>query len=170
MNPCPCGYLGDSNGRCRCSPERVLRYRSRISGPLLDRLDMHIELARVPIEALRAPVTDIEPSSAVASRVTAAREIQMARQGTTNGKLLNRQIEKVCRVTRAAASVLEKATVALGLSARAHHRILKVARTIADLAGMAQIETAHIGEAVALRRLDRVRVNAAVVAAPAANE
>jgi len=155
MNPCPCGYLGDPNGRCRCIAERVQQYRARISGPLLDRLDMHIELSRVPIEALRMPAGDIEQSSAVARRVQQAREVQLARQGTTNGKLQTRQIEQFCRATRAAGTLLEKATAKLSLSARAHHRILKVARTIADMAGATPIDAAHVGEAIALRRLDR---------------
>jgi magnesium chelatase family protein len=170
MNPCPCGYLGDPNGRCRCIAERVQQYRARISGPLLDRLDMHIELSRVPIEALRMPPGDIEPSSAVARRVESTREVQLVRQGTTNGKLHNRQIEQFCRATRAAAALLDKATTALCLSARAHHRILKVARTIADLAGATQIDIAHIGEAISLRRLDRATANPSVIASPVANE
>jgi magnesium chelatase family protein len=155
MNPCPCGYLGDPSGRCRCTAEAVARYRQRISGPLLDRLDMHVELSRLPIEAMRAALTQIEPSAAVARRVAVARERQLARQGVTNSRLSNRQIEQFCRTTRSALEMLDQATVTLGLSARAHHRVLRVARTIADLAGATQIDTAHISEAIALRRLDR---------------
>ena len=101
------------------------------------------------------PAGDIEQSSAVARRVQQAREVQLARQGTTNGKLQTRQIEQFCRATRAAGTLLEKATAKLSLSARAHHRILKVARTIADMAGAAPIDVAHVGEAIALCRLDR---------------
>jgi magnesium chelatase family protein len=171
MNPCPCGHLGDPLGRCRCTAEKVLLYRARISGPLLDRLDMHIELSRVLPETLRTPVASIEPSAAVARRVAACREVQLNRQGIANARLHGRQIEQSCRTTRAAEILLETATTALGFSARAHHRILKVARTIADLTGEVQIDVAHIGEAVALRRLDRASGQGGAVSAPsAANE
>lgn len=157
MNPCPCGYLGDVQGRCRCTAEKVERYRARISGPLLDRLDMHIEVPRVPVELMRMKSAQIEPTAAVASRVHRARELQCARQGMTNAKLSNRGVEQFCRATRQAETMLERAATMLGLSARAHHRILKVARTIADLADTADIGTAQISEAIALRRLDRGR-------------
>lgn len=161
MNPCPCGYLGDTQGRCRCTLEKVQRYRARISGPLLDRLDMHIEVPRVPIELMRVKSGEIEPSAAVAARVHCARELQCARQGMTNAKLGNRGVEQFCRATRQADALLERAATTLGLSARGHHRILKVARTIADLAGAMEIGVGHISEAIALRRLDRGRMNGA---------
>ncbi len=157
MNPCPCGYLGDSGGRCRCTAERVERYRSRISGPLLDRLDMHVEMPRVSLDMLRTPSSSIEPSEAVAERVRSARETQIERQGTANARLTNREIERYCRLEPAARSLIERAVTSLGLSARAHHRVLKLARTIADLAGSAEIEAAHVSEAIGLRRLDRSR-------------
>lgn len=160
MNPCPCGYLGDTQGRCRCTSEKVQKYRARISGPLLDRLDMHIEVPRVPIELMRMKSSEIEPSASVAARVHRAREVQCARQGITNARLGNRGIEQYCRATRQADRLLERAATTLGLSARAHHRILKVARTIADLAGATEIGMGHISEAIALRRLDRGQMSA----------
>ncbi len=162
MNPCPCGYLGDLPGRCRCTQQKIERYRSRISGPLLDRLDMHVEVPRVPVAALRALSSQNESTAVVAVRVQHARELQLARQGKTNARLGNRDIEKHCVAIAQAQVVLERATAALGLSARAHHRILRVARTIADLAGTAAISATQMSEAIALRRLDRTRMNSAV--------
>lgn len=157
MNPCPCGYLGDPTGRCRCTAERVLRYRSRISGPLLDRLDMHVEMPRVPIEAMTSCSRQIEGTAAVAERVRVARNVQSERQGSTNARLTNRELERYCRLGEAATSLLERAVTALGLSARAHHRVLKLARTIADLAGESEVSADHVSEAMGFRRLDRVR-------------
>jgi magnesium chelatase family protein len=157
MNPCPCGYLGDSQGKCKCTSERVQRYRNRISGPLLDRLDLHVEVPRIPSEALRTSSQTIEPSSNVRSRVYAARARQEDRQRATNSRLNNREIERFCKPTRDALNLLERASVALGLSARAYHRILKVGQTIADLSSSERIEAAHITEAISLRRLDRTR-------------
>jgi magnesium chelatase family protein len=155
MNPCPCGYLGDTRGQCRCTFEQVQRYRGRLSGPLLDRLDLHIEVPRVPTELMRSKSSGIEASASVATRVHAARELQLARQGVTNSRLNNREVERFCQPTLAALALLERASQKLGLSARAYHRILKVARTIADLAHAQHIDTEQIGEAMALRRLDR---------------
>jgi magnesium chelatase family protein len=157
MNPCPCGYLGDVSGRCRCTAEKVQKYRSRLSGPLIDRLDLHIEVPRVPIEAMRADSREIESSAEVAVRVVRAREVQSARQGATNARLTNREVERFCRPTRPALALLERATTTLGLSARAYHRLLKVSRTIADLGNVAEIGVEQISEAMALRRLDRAR-------------
>jgi magnesium chelatase family protein len=161
MNPCPCGYLGDVGGRCRCTQEKIARYRAKMSGPLLDRLDMHVEVPRVPVAALRTSVLDNESTSTVAQRVMCAREKQCARQGKTNAHLSNREIEMYCRTTRSANDVLDRATSALGLSARAHHRIVRVARTIADLAGEEEISAERIGEAIILRRFDRARAASA---------
>lgn len=163
MNPCPCGYLGDPIGRCRCTQERVQRYRARISGPLLDRLDMHVEVPRVPLELLRQPAAEIESSASVATRVMRAREVQLARQGTTNARLTTRDIDKFCNPAPSAVELLERAATSLGLSARAHHRVLKLARTIADLGEASQIASAHVGEALALRRLDRGKPNVALL-------
>ena len=155
MNACPCGYLGDAQGRCRCTCEQVDRYRARLSGPLLDRLDLHIEMPRVPPQVLHSASATGESSEQVASRVAHARRVQLERQCVTNARLSNRQVERFCRPTPQALALLDRASSALGLSARAYHRVLKVARTIADLSGTETIEVEQIGEAMALRRLDR---------------
>ena len=154
MNPCPCGYLGDAQGRCRCTVEQVQRYRSRLSGPLIDRLDLHVEVPRVPTQLLSAK-TGTESSAGVAVRVARAREQQVTRQGTLNSRLDNKAVERFCATTREASVLLNRAAATLGLSARAYHRILKVARTVADLAQAEAIEARHVGEALALRVLDR---------------
>jgi magnesium chelatase family protein len=156
MNPCPCGYFGHSNGRCRCTEDQVAKYRARISGPLLDRIDMHVEVPSLPREALQASGAGAgEPSCAVRGRVAAARARQLARSGVPNHRLTQREITRVCAVARPDAQLLEQAMEKLGLSARAYHRILKVARTIADLAGSETILTPHLTEAIGYRRLDR---------------
>jgi magnesium chelatase family protein len=155
MNPCPCGYLGDSNGRCRCSPDQIDRYRARISGPLLDRIDIHIEVARVSQEALLAEQPQQETSAAIRERVCKARDIQLARSQKPNSQLSNREIDRYCTLCSADRQLLGKAMERLGLSARSAHRILKVARTIADLDGSAAVSTQHLSEAIAYRRLDR---------------
>lgn len=155
MNPCPCGYLGDIRGTCRCTFEQVQRYRNRLSGPLLDRLDMHVEVLRVPGEILRASSAGVETSASVAARVAHVRQLQTKRQGCTNARLNSGEIERFCRPTAAARKLLERASTQLGFSARAYHRVLKVARTIADLANAEQIDTSQISEAMSLRKLDR---------------
>ncbi len=156
MNPCPCGYLGDPNGRCRCTAEQVARYRGRLSGPLLDRIDMHVEVPRLPPALLSgpAPVT-LEASAQVRERVTGARRIQLDRAGRPNHALAPKQLERVCPLGPDERRLMEQALQRLGLSARAYHRILKVARTIADLAGRQRIELPHLSEAIGYRRLDR---------------
>lgn len=157
MNPCPCGYLGDASGRCRCTLEQVQRYRGRISGPLLDRIDMHIEVQRVSHEVLRAgrPGGE-EASAAVRGRVERARRLAVDRGGHANARLSPQQIKRFCALDGNAQSLLERAVDKLGLSHRAYHRILKLARTIADLAGSEAIQTSHVSEAIAYRKLDRV--------------
>ena len=156
MNPCPCGYLGDENGRCRCTAEQVARYRSRISGPLLDRIDMQVEVPRLPAERLAAaPTTGGEPSASVRARVETARARQQARAGKPNAALGPSELERDCQLDAASRALLTQVLQRLALSARAYHRILKVARTIADLADSAAVETAHLSEAVGYRRLDR---------------
>jgi magnesium chelatase family protein len=156
MNPCPCGYLGHSNGRCHCTFEQVQRYRARVSGPLMDRIDMHVEVPSVPREVLRAnPVNRGEDSSRVRRRVVAARERQQVRTNCANATLKNREVEKFCQVSDNDSKLLEQAIDKLGLSARAYHRILKVARTIADLSDEPQIQTQHLTEAISYRQLDR---------------
>jgi magnesium chelatase family protein len=155
MNPCPCGYLGDPGGRCRCTAEQVARYRARISGPLLDRIDLHVEVPRLPPEQLSAPAPPAEPSAAVRARVAAARERAMGRAGKPNRDLGPRELDRFCVLDEGGRRLLNQALQRLGLSARAYHRVLKVARTIADLAGEACIGTAHLSEAIGYRRLDR---------------
>ncbi|MGH8120026.1 MAG: YifB family Mg chelatase-like AAA ATPase [Gammaproteobacteria bacterium] len=156
MNPCPCGYLGDGNGRCRCTADQVQRYRQRISGPLLDRIDLHIEVPNVPQQLLLGkPRPPCEGSREVQARIIAAHEKQLGRAGKTNHKLNNREVDNFCVLEDAGNRLLDQAIQRLGLSARAMHRILKVARTIADLADADHIDPTHLGEAISYRRLDR---------------
>ncbi len=160
MNPCPCGYLGHSNGRCHCTTEQVQRYRAKISGPLLDRIDMHVEVPNVPQALLRMTSEESGESSAtVRQRVEVARSRQTTRSGKANAVLKNRDMQQHCRISDADSHLLEQAIDRLGLSARAYHRILKVARTVADLAGEKNITTSHLTEAIAYRRLDRSTSN-----------
>ncbi len=156
MNPCPCGYLGDESGRCHCTSEQIARYRAKISGPLLDRIDMHLDVPRVPLEVLRQGTTSGEESSAsIKQRVVAARNIMLQRCGKTNDQLTAKEVKQFCHVSDATHQILEQAIETFGLSHRAYHRILKVARTIADLAGSENIATTHISEAISYRKLDR---------------
>jgi len=156
MNPCPCGYYGDASGRCRCTPDQVARYRGKLSGPLLDRIDMHVEVPSVALEVLQQDVDGSEEDSAtVRRRVEAARTLQVQRNGLANARLDNVRLDEVCRLGEEPAQLLQTAIARLGLSARAYHRILKLARTIADLAASEAISAAHISEAIAYRRLDR---------------
>ncbi|MDY6943460.1 MAG: YifB family Mg chelatase-like AAA ATPase [Pseudomonadota bacterium] len=156
MNPCPCGHLGDPRGRCRCTEDQVRRYRARLSGPLLDRIDLHVEVPPVPQDVLLAqPDTPAPSSREIRSRVVRARAQQQDRQGGPNAHLAVRELAAVCDLTASVRALLEQAIEKLGLSARAYHRILKVARTIADLEGSTAIEQAHIGEAIQYRQLDR---------------
>ena len=151
MNPCPCGYLGHYGGKCRCTPDQVARYRGKLSGPLLDRIDIHIEVPAVPQEELLAQGGG-EPSGAVRQRVNAARERQLARQGKSNAELETKEVERHCRTDPAGETLLKQAISRLGLSARAYHRVLKLARTIADLARVEAIAATHVAEAVGYRR------------------
>jgi magnesium chelatase family protein len=155
MNPCPCGYLGDPTSRCRCTPDQVKRYRSKISGPLLDRLDLHIEVPRVAAEDLRSDRPCMDCSAEVAARVYVARAAQLDRQGKANSRLGNVEVDRYCAPDSAGRIVLERATQRFSLSARAYHRILKVARSIADMEGATAISAAHVSEAIGLRRMDR---------------
>ncbi len=156
MNPCPCGYLGDSSGRCHCTSEQVMRYRARISGPLLDRIDMHLEVPRVSHEVLRngSPQGE-ESSAAIRARVIAARQLAVARYGKANAILTAKEVKQLCVLSAQGYSLLEQAMDRFGLSHRAYHRILKLARTIADLAQSPQIEISHLSEAISYRKLDR---------------
>ncbi|GAA5315207.1 MAG: YifB family Mg chelatase-like AAA ATPase [Candidatus Pelagadaptatus aseana] len=154
MNPCPCGYWGDERGRCRCTPDQVNRYRGKISGPLLDRIDLHIPVQPLASGDLYRPVTG-EDSPQIAGRVAVARSIQYQRQGCYNGQLQGQKLMHHCALSARQQSLLETATDALGLSARALHRVLKVARTIADLAAREALEDNDIHEALSYRVLDR---------------
>jgi magnesium chelatase family protein len=151
MNPCPCGYLGHPGGRCRCTPDQVARYRAKLSGPLLDRIDLHVEVPAVPQEELLAMVPG-EPSAAVRARVSAARARQLDRQGKPNAELGAKELDRHCRPDPAGETLLKQAIARLGLSARAYHRVLKLARTIADVAGTESIAAAQVAEAIGYRR------------------
>ncbi|MBS0514093.1 MAG: YifB family Mg chelatase-like AAA ATPase [Proteobacteria bacterium] len=153
MNPCPCGYAGDPSGRCACTPEAIRRYRARISGPLLDRIDLQVEVPRVPLVELGDAAPPGETSAVVRARVVAARARQMARAGRPNAALNSRELRRDCVLRDRDHALLERALDKLGLSARSYHRILRVARTIADLAGADAIAAPHLGEAIQYRRL-----------------
>ena len=153
MNPCPCGYLGHFNNKCRCTPDNVARYKAKISGPLLDRIDLHIEVPALKQDELTAASSG-ENSAAIRVRVETARALQMARHGKPNAALGTKEIEHYCQPDDAGLTLLKTAISKLNLSARAYHRILKVARTIADLSGDTDIKPSHIAEAVQYRRGD----------------
>jgi magnesium chelatase family protein len=155
MNPCPCGHLGDPSGKCRCTSEQVQRYRMKISGPLLDRLDLHVEVPRVAPETLRNDGSRPESSEIVGRRACAARVRQLNRQDKSNARLSNTEVDRHCTPDANGLVVLERAMRRFALSARAYHRILKVARTIADLEDASSVSLAHVSEAIGLRRLDR---------------
>jgi magnesium chelatase family protein len=158
MNPCPCGYYGDPRRPCVCSGGQIHRYRSRVSGPLLDRIDLQIGVPPVTIRELSME-TDEEPSEAIRKRVIAARMRQTERFGGrqvhANGQMTTRMVKKYCGVNAYAKALLEQAVEKFALSARAYYRILKVARTIADLDGKAEMDEAHVAEAVQYRVLDK---------------
>ena len=151
MNPCPCGWAGDTSGRCRCAPDAVRRYRSRISGPLLDRIDLHVEVPRLPAHELRPDAPEGEASASIRARVEASRALQQARSGRCNAQLDQAATTAHCRLRAAEQQLLERAIESLQLSARAMHRILRVARTIADLDGSADILAPHLAEALTYR-------------------
>ena len=151
MNPCPCGWAGDSSGRCRCSPDVVMRYRTRVSGPLLDRIDLHVDVRRLPAALLRPDAPEGEASAPIRVRVEAARARQIGRAGVPNARLDHAATLATCRLGSADQLLLERAIESLQLSARAMHRILRVARTIADLDAGEHIATAHLTEALGYR-------------------
>jgi magnesium chelatase family protein len=158
MNPCKCGFLGDFSHLCTCTPHDIQRYRQRLSGPLLDRIDLHIDVPRVPHRDLADP-RDGEPSADIRARIEAARTIQRQRLAPfglhANARMGARHIRKFCPVDDQSQKLLEMVTDRLGLSARSYSRILKVARTIADLAGEEHIRQPHLAEAIQYRGLDR---------------
>jgi magnesium chelatase family protein len=153
MNPCPCGHCGDRSGRCRCTPERIARYRGRISGPLADRIDIKLEVPPPRESELIAPVAG-ENTDSIRRRVEEARRVQLERQGKPNALLGTREIDKHCATDRDGDQLLRHALARLLLSARAYHRVLRVARSIADLASKTSISAEHIAEAIQYRRLD----------------
>ncbi|HKY21549.1 MAG TPA: ATP-binding protein [Vicinamibacterales bacterium] len=157
MNPCPCGFLGDPSGRCRCTPDQVIRYRARLSGPLLDRIDLHLFVPRVEREVLighGGRAVSAETSASVRARVMQAADRQRARAAKPNAQLTARELERDCVIDEPARRLLEAAMARVGLSARALHRVLKVSRTIADLAGARELTSAHVAEALRFRSLD----------------
>ena len=157
MNPCPCGQLGDESGLCHCSAEQVSRYRSRISGPLLDRIDLHVEVSRPKSFLLQHDGPTPESSERVRSRVLAARAIQEQRAGCTNAQLDSAALKKFCRISPSDRKLLAEASKQHALSPRACMRIMKVARTLADLEAEQEIGTAHVAEAISYRNCRAMR-------------
>ncbi|MCK9296164.1 MAG: YifB family Mg chelatase-like AAA ATPase [Desulfobulbaceae bacterium] len=162
LNPCPCGHKGDINHSCTCTPLQIKRYEERLSGPLLDRIDIHLQVPAVPFQQV-ASTTEGENSRTIKDRVIRAREIQKqrfhGRKGIySNSQMNSRDLKKFCSLDKISLDLLERGMAQLGLSARAYHRILKIARTIADLAGKKDIASDHIAEAIQYRRLDRSRL------------
>ncbi|MDE2263850.1 MAG: YifB family Mg chelatase-like AAA ATPase [Gammaproteobacteria bacterium] len=157
MNPCPCGHLGDPAGDCRCTAAQTQRYRARISGPLLDRLDMHVQVPRIEVSDFDDRTGRGEPSAVLAARVAAARSLQLARQGRCNARLTDAQVDQCCTLQQRARALLDRTMKQLRFSGRTRQRILKLARTIADLDGRETIADTHVSEAAMLRCLDRER-------------
>ena len=156
MNPCPCGYAGDSRGDCRCTQEQIARYRNKVSGPLLDRIDMHVPLSPVPVaHLLPEGLPAAETSAAVAGRVAAARALQQRRQGKLNSWLTPVEAQRACPLDRESRALAAAAALRFGFSSRGLHRILTLARTGADLAAEPDIRPPHVAEAIGFRMLDR---------------
>lgn len=150
MNPCPCGYFGDKSGRCTCRPEQIKRYQEKLSGPLLDRIDLHINVPALPVSDLQSSQLG-ESSEAVRERVIQAYQIQQQRQGKANNELTASELAEFAVLSEAGATILAMAQSRLNLSARGYHRVLRVARTIADLAGIERIDPPHLTEALSYR-------------------
>lgn len=159
MNPCPCGYAGNPRGNCRCSRDQVARYLGKLSGPLIDRIDMQVEVPSLPPSMLTLAENQIsESTETVRERVLAAREYQLRRQNKYNAELTPRELNQHCHLEADALQLLNQVMVKFDLSARAYHRIVKVARTIADLASSPEILTSHLSEALTYRSLDRLKL------------
>jgi len=154
MNPCPCGYLGHNKINCRCSSEQIKRYRQKISGPLLDRIDLQVMVPANTQEVINATQHSGESSETVKQRVSEARQHQQQRQDCLNADLSSHQLALYCALQQDNRQLMSQAVDRLGLSARAYHRTLKVARTIADLASSPEIESAHLLEALNLRNME----------------
>jgi len=158
MNPCPCGYFGTDSRRCKCTPNQIERYLSKISGPLMDRIDIHIDVPAVTFSKLRSKANQLD-SAAIRQQVIGARNIQARRFGKgklmTNARMRHKQVRKFCELDSSSEMMLKQAMTEFGLSARAHDKICKVARTVADLAGAEHIAGEHIAEAISYRKLDR---------------
>jgi magnesium chelatase family protein len=158
MNPCPCGYFGSNARRCKCTPNQVERYFSKISGPLIDRIDIHVDVPAITFGKLRSKASQLD-SATIRADVVRARKIQAKRFGNgkimTNARMTHKQVRKFCELDSASEIMLKQAMTEFGLSARAHDKICKVARTIAELAGSEKIAPEHIAEAISYRKLDR---------------
>ena len=155
LHGCPCGYFSDPKHDCRCSYQQIHRYRSKISGPLLDRIDLHVEVQRLGSELFIGRPSGAEPSSSVRERVRQARARQLTRSGKLNSALSPSEVERDCALDGAARKLLETAVKKLGLSARGWQRVIKVARTIGDLANEDTMTLHHLSEAISYRNLDR---------------
>jgi magnesium chelatase family protein len=157
LNPCPCGYFGHPRKRCQCTPNQVQKYMGKISGPLLDRIDIHLEVPTVELERMRS-ARNGQSSQEMRDNVIQAREIQSRRftkSGLTNGRMGSKLVKQHCRLDDSCEAILRNAVQELGLSARAHDKVLRVSRTIADLEKSESIQTHHLSEAIQYRRLDR---------------
>ena len=156
MNPCPCGYYGDDTDRCDCTNDKIQKYRSRVSGPLIDRIDLHVDVPALPPGTLSAPnETTISEHEQVLEQIATSQSVMLRRCDKLNAALTNKEIESHCKLTPNDQHLLDKAMLALGLSARGYYKILKVARTIADIEESTDIHTKHLTEALGLRKLDR---------------